>query len=115
MGTRSYGSLGSFIPVASGLQSVAVGLFFSFLVTYSARLIFHFCVADLIATRSSQPSLYHCWTKDILSKRKGIYILKGYFSFPTRRQGNAKKKKKKKTIIINFNLKLIKYKFSIVF
>merc|ERR1712112_619888 len=64
------------------------GYFFHFLVTYSARLIFHFCVADLIATRSFQPSLYHCWTKEILSKRKGIYILKGYFSFPLRRQGN---------------------------
>merc|ERR1712240_298420 len=50
--SRSYCSLGSFIPVASGLQSVAVELFFSFLVTYSARLIFHFCVADLIATQN---------------------------------------------------------------
>merc|ERR1712243_192564 len=69
---------------------------FSFLVTYLARLIFHFCVADLKATRSSQPSLYHCLTKDILSKRKGIYILKGYFSFPTRRQGNNINKKKEK-------------------
>merc|ERR1711873_172519 len=69
---------------------------FSFLVTYSARLIFQFCVADLIATRSLQPSLYHCWTKDILSKRKGIYFLKGYFLFPLRRQGNKQKKKKKK-------------------
>merc|ERR1712240_989354 len=101
----------NFISVAYGSQSVVVGLFFSFLVTYSARLIFHFCVADLIATRSSQPSLYHCWTKDILSKRKGIYILKGYFSFPTRRQGNAQKKKEKKTLFINSNFKLIKYKF----
>merc|ERR1712240_182813 len=80
---------------------------FSFLVTYSARLIFHFCVADLKATRSFQPSLYHCWTKDILSKRKGIYILKGYFLFPLRRQGNDKKK----TLFINSNFKLIKYKF----
>merc|ERR1712121_429895 len=49
--TRSYCSLGSFISVASGLQSVAVKLFFHFLVTYSARLIFHFCVADLKATQ----------------------------------------------------------------
>merc|ERR1712239_55670 len=78
---------------------------FSFLVTYSARLIFHFCVADLKATRSFQSSLYHCWTKDILSKRKGIYILKGYFSFPPRRQGNAKKKKKNPlSLILILNL-----------
>merc|ERR1712243_372738 len=84
---------------------------------HSARLIFQFCVADLIATRSLQPSLYHCWTKDILSKRKGIHFLKGYFLFPLRRKGNIKKrkKKKKKTIITYFSFKLIKYKFSIVF
>merc|ERR1711873_33781 len=86
----------SYISVTYGLQSVAVGLFFSFLVTYSARLIFQFCVADLIATRSFQPSLYHCWTKDILSKRKGIYFLKGYFLFPLGGDGEKKKKKKKK-------------------
>merc|ERR1712240_319341 len=49
--THSYCSLGSFISVTSGLQSVAVKLFFHFLVTYSARLIFHFCVADLKATQ----------------------------------------------------------------
>merc|ERR1712082_551282 len=35
--------------VMIGLQSVAVKLFFIFLVTYSARLLFHFCVADLKA------------------------------------------------------------------
>merc|ERR1712240_561536 len=35
--------------VMLGLQIVAVKLFFHFLVTYSARLIFHFCVADLKA------------------------------------------------------------------
>merc|ERR1712243_305556 len=63
-------------------------------------------------TDRPNPACTTVWTKDILSKRKGIYILKGYFSFPLRRQGNAKKKK---TIIINFNFKLIKYKFSIVF
>merc|ERR1712112_720039 len=52
--------------------------------------------------------------KGILSKRKGIYILKGYFSFPPRRQGNAEyvfSLKKKKNININSNFKLIKYKF----
>merc|ERR1712082_14489 len=52
MGTRSLCSLQSFLSVASGLQSVAVELFFHFVVTYSARLIFHFCVADLIATQN---------------------------------------------------------------
>merc|ERR1712240_155030 len=35
--------------VTIGLQSVAVKLFLIFLVTYSARLLFHFCVADLKA------------------------------------------------------------------
>merc|ERR1712240_828533 len=49
--THSFCSFGSFTSVASGLQSVAVGSFFHFLVTYSARLIFHFCVADLKATQ----------------------------------------------------------------
>merc|ERR1712002_509079 len=80
---------------------------FSFLVTYSARLIFQFCVADLIATRSLQPSLYHCWTKVILSKRKGIYFLKGYFLFPLRRQGNKTKKKKKKLLLLILVLNLL--------
>merc|ERR1712121_412535 len=50
--THSYCSLGGFNSVTSGLQSVAVKLFFHFLVTYSARLIFHFCVADLKATQN---------------------------------------------------------------
>merc|ERR1712243_155443 len=40
-------------------------------------------------TDRPNPACTTVWTKDILSKRKGIYILKGYFSFPTRRQGNA--------------------------
>merc|ERR1712243_382658 len=93
--THSFCSLESFYFCCVRLTKCCSRIIFSFLVTYSARLIFHFCVADLIATRSFQPSLYHCWTKDILSKRKGIYILKGVFSFPLGRQGNAKKKKRK--------------------
>merc|ERR1712240_169105 len=105
--THSFCTFKSYISVTYGLQSVAVGLFFSFLVTYSARLIFQFCVADLIATRSFQPSLYHCWTKDILSKRKGIYFLKGYFLFPLRRQGNNKIKKKKKLLLFILVLNLL--------
>merc|ERR1711872_836789 len=76
--TRSYCSLGSFIPVASGLQSVAVELFFPFL-----------CCRPESNTDRPNPACTTVWTKDILSKRKGIYILKGYFSFPPRRQGNA--------------------------
>merc|ERR1712112_148118 len=40
-------------------------------------------------TDCPNPACTTVWTKDILSKRKGIYILKGYFSFPPRRQGNA--------------------------
>merc|ERR1712112_303385 len=50
--THSYCPLRGFNSVTSGLQSVAVKLFFHFLVTYSARLIFHFCVADLKATQN---------------------------------------------------------------
>ena len=99
--THSFCSFGSFLLLLRQAYKVLQsGYFFIFLVTYSARLIFHFCVADLIATRSFQPSLYHCWTKDILSKRKGIYFLKGYFLFPLRRQGNNYKKKKKLLLLI---------------
>merc|ERR1712121_420432 len=97
--THSFCSFGSLFLLRQAYKVLQLG-FFSFLVTSSARLIFHFCVADLKATRSFQPSLYHCWTKDILSKRKGIYILKGYFAFPPRRQGNGKKKKKTLFIIL---------------
>merc|ERR1712112_146936 len=38
--------------VTIGLQCVAVKLFLIFLVTYSARLLFHFCVADLKAIQN---------------------------------------------------------------
>merc|ERR1712163_101554 len=50
--THCYCPLRGFDSVTLGLQSVAVKLFFHFLVTYSARLIFHFCVADLKATQN---------------------------------------------------------------
>merc|ERR1711873_366438 len=53
-------------------------IFFHFLVTYSARLIFNFCVADLKAIQNvpNQPVTYF-GRQDLLSKRKGIYFLKG--------------------------------------
>merc|ERR1712002_1336652 len=76
--------------VMLGLQSVAVKLFFHFLVTYSARLIFHFCVADLKAIQyvRNQPVPYF-GRQDLLSKSKGIYF---FFHL----QKKKKKKKKKK-------------------
>merc|ERR1712121_76392 len=40
-------------------------------------------------TERPDPAFTTVWTKEILSKCKGIYILKGYFSFPPRCQGNA--------------------------
>merc|ERR1712121_242307 len=107
--TRSYCSLGSFIPVASGLQSVAVGVFFIFGDLLSTPHFPILCCRPESNTDRPNPACTTVWTKDILSKRKGIYILKGYFSFPPRRQGNAKKKKK--TLLINSIFNLIKYKF----
>merc|ERR1712112_565836 len=67
-----------------------------------SRVIFSFC-GDLLSTphfpllccrpdsntERPDPACTTVWTKEILSKRKGIYILKGYSSFPPRRQGNA--------------------------
>ena len=101
--THSFCSLRVIFLLRMAYKVLQSGYFFIF-GDHSARLIFQFCVADLIATRSFQPSLYHCWTKDILSKRKGIYFLKGYFLFPLRRQGNNKKKKKTIIIILVLNL-----------
>merc|ERR1711873_325200 len=76
--------------VMLGLQSIAVKLFFHFLVTYSALLIFYFCVADLKAIQyvRNQPVPYF-GRQDLLSKRKGFYFFNLFLK--------KKKKKKKKS------------------
>ena len=116
--TRSYCSLQSFMSVASGLQSAAVELFFHFVVTYSARLIFHFCVADLIATQNvpTQPVPLSGRRKYFQNVRAFIFW-KGTFHSLRGVKGmlnmffNFFLKKNKKNIILYPNFKLIKYKF----
>merc|ERR1711873_105783 len=74
---------------------------FSFLVTYSARLIFHFCVADLKATQIVPTQPAPLFGRRIYFQNVRAFIfLKGYFLFPLRRQGNNKKKKKKLLLFI---------------
>merc|ERR1712240_566855 len=117
--TRSYCSLQSFMSVASGLQSVAVELFFSFGGDLLSTPHFPFlCCRPDSNTERPDPARTTVWTKEILSKRKGIYILKGYFFIPS----EASKEcltcflfKKKKTLNLNPNFKLISTSSSIVF
>merc|ERR1712121_146201 len=117
--TRSYCSFQSLISVASGLQSVAVELFFHLVVTYSARLIFHFCVADLKATQNvpTQPVPLSGRRKCFQNVRAFIFC-KGTFHSLRGVKGMLNmffnffpKKKRKKTLSVNPNFKLIKYKF----
>merc|ERR1712121_402744 len=64
-------------PGTIGLQSVAVKLF-SFLVTYSARLLFHFCIADLKATLMSKTSpVPNFGRQGSTFKSKAIFFRKG--------------------------------------
>merc|ERR1712112_567478 len=116
MGTHSYYSLGSFISVASGLQSVAVGLFFSFLVTYSARLIFHFCVADLKATQIVPTQPVPLFGRRIYFQNVRAFIFGRVLFIPSEASRECLTcflifSKKKKTLFLNSNFKLIKYKF----
>merc|ERR1712240_419746 len=116
--TRSYCSLQSFMSVASGLQSVAVELFFHLVVTYSARLIFHFCVADLIATQNvpTQPVPLFGRRKYFQNVRAFIFR-KGTFHSLRGVKGMLNMffkiffSLKKKTLFVNSNFQLIKYKF----
>merc|ERR1712240_16431 len=69
--------------VTIGLQSVAVKLFFIFLVTYSARLLFHFCVADLKAiqyVRNQPVPIFG--RQDLLSKVR-TFIFKWVLFIPS--------------------------------
>merc|ERR1711955_400 len=105
--------------VMLGLQSVAVKLFFHFLVTYSARLIFHFCVADLKAIQNvqHQPVPYF-GRQDLLSKRKGHLFFERVLFIPLEASKECLKcflffqKKRKTMYIYKSQLKLIKYKLS---
>ena len=91
-------------PGTIGLQSVAVKLFSfkSFLVTYSARLLFHFCVADLKATQNvrNQPCT-NFGRQGSTFKSKAIYFLKGYSAFLQRRQRNVKNFFVSLTLLLN--------------
>merc|ERR1712082_526376 len=117
MGTRSYCSLLGFLSVASGLQSVAVELCFHFVVTYSARLIFHFCVADLIATQNVPTQPYHCLDEGNTFKTSGHLYFERVLFIPSEASRECLTcflnffLKKKKNIILYPNFKLIKYKF----
>merc|ERR1712126_670674 len=78
----------SFISVAYGLRVLQSGYFFIFGDLLSTpHFPFLCCRPDSNTIVPTQP--VPLLDEGILSKRKGIYILKGYFSFPPRRQGNA--------------------------
>merc|ERR1712240_799007 len=64
---------------------------YKFLVTYSARLLFHFCVADLKATQNvqNQPCT-NFGRQGSTFKSKAIYFLKGYSAFLQRHRRNVK-------------------------
>merc|ERR1712082_282134 len=91
--------------------------FFHFVVTYSARLIFHFCVADLIATQIVPTQPYHCLDEGNTFKTSGHLYFERVLFIPSEASRECLtcffnlKKKKKKNIILNPNFKLIKYKF----
>merc|ERR1712240_196802 len=79
-----YAPFGGPEPGMIGLQIVAVKLFSfkSFLVTYSARLLFQFCVADLKATLTSETSTVPNFGRQGSAfESKAIYFLKGYSTF----------------------------------
>merc|ERR1711873_70351 len=88
-----------------GLQSVAVKLFsiISFLVTYSACLLFDFCVADLKATQNirNQPCT-NFGRQGSTFKSKAIYFLKGFSAFLQRSRRNVKKIFVSLTLLGNF-------------
>merc|ERR1712163_29168 len=64
---------------------------YKFLVTYSACLLFHFCVADLKATQNIRNQPYTNFGRQGSTfKSKAIYFLKGYSAFLQRRRRNVK-------------------------
>merc|ERR1712240_978216 len=108
---------GGLESVMLGLQSVAVKLFFHFLVTYSARLIFHFCVADLKAIQNVQNQPVPLFGRRIYFQNVRAFIFERVLFIPLEASKECLKcflffqPKKKKTYICKFQLKLTKYKF----
>merc|ERR1711873_119135 len=89
--TRSYCSFLEFYSCCVRLTKCCSRVIFSFGGDLLSTPHFPFlCCRPESNTELPDPACTTVWTKEILSKRKGIYILKGYFSFPPRRQGNAK-------------------------
>merc|ERR1712240_628248 len=76
---------------------------YKFLVTYSARLLSHFCVADLKATQNvqNQPCT-NFGRQGSTFKNKAIYFLKGYSAFLQRRRRNVKNFFVSLTLLRNF-------------
>merc|ERR1712240_886193 len=76
---------------------------YKFLVTYSARLLSHFCVADLKATQNvqNQPCT-NFGRQGSTFKSKAIYFLKGYSAFLLRRRRNVKNFFVSLTLLRNF-------------
>merc|ERR1711873_239222 len=107
--THGYCSLGGFSFCCVRLTKCCSQVIFSFFGDLLSTPHFSLlCCRPESNTYRPNPACTTVWTKDILSKRKGIYFLKGYFSFPQRRQGNAYMffkfflpKKKKKTLFVN--------------
>merc|ERR1712121_424565 len=78
--------------VMIGLQSVAAKLFLMFLVTYSARLLFHFCVADLKAIQNVQNQPVPIFGRQDLLSKVRTFIFERVLFIPSEASKECPKK-----------------------
>merc|ERR1712240_982530 len=121
--THGYCPLRGFDSVMLGLPSVAVKLFFHFFGDLLSTPHFPLlCCRPESNTECPNPASTTIWTKDLLSKRKGIYFFERVLFIPYEASRECSTcflffhpKKNKKNLFVNSNLNLISTSSAIVF